>query len=790
MFTNSNPDFTLNEPGNEFYNDGFGLDFTTTPTNDPGMFNFSQQENWPASANSANSLGQTSGLFNSSGNLQAPDLGGNFTINVTGNGHHSPGATQAMGEPVSSPYSDTPTSPDSIEIENTPPHSPPQNSSNIFVATVLHKPRGKGGKYVTIEEGQRIRVTRDRGKRLRVVLETVVTCDWSNAFQLLLDDVNEDGTVIQTYDANGPGFDIEANRMRQSTPLGNEPPRYTIELEIKVYLIHRRLRFRVCASSTSGQLHEGRTVEFYTHDSGRRGDPKKASTKTRNKTSSNTPAKAPSRKRRRTTSGPDTQSSVGPSSFLMTPMSQQQAQPIVPQMPLQQRQIPPQQQPMAFTQGMARQQMPQHINGDLQVNGYVKAHGFFQYSDERLKTDITDIVDAMQVVTNLNGKTYKWKPGTEQADARGGERVIGFIAQEVQKIAPSVIKQAPDGFLTVNYIELLPYLVEAFKQLVADHEKSKGEIDGDISALKADVAALLSKKSETDDLKEQLILLRRRVSRLSYHAHGSDAASASTSAGDILTMSGKRRLVKAESDSSSTPPHKKSSSKKKKKNSKLAYISIALLAAMIVTAGLIIVLLVLTVFADNDGGIDDDIIWTANQVDNPSFEATDITDPSIALLWEFTEGVSVVDLENTPGIPIRHGTNVIKLESVNGTQPSAQQLVVPYSTTNSGSYNSVMLAGYAYTKEIVAYEDFNSYGIILTMVYQYTGDGSNSTDAEYTMEIGLPFPVSDDSEWTYSELVQPLEKDDYELRALTVELHVTSATGAIYFDDINLNLQQ
>ncbi len=67
----------------------------------------------------------------------------------------------------------------------------------------------------------------------------------------------------------------------------------------------------------------------------------------------------------------------------------------------------------------------------------VTATAYLQYSDIRLKTNVQDILNAIEIVSQLKGKTYQWKNG-EQSDTDGGRRVIGMIAQEVQKVLPEV----------------------------------------------------------------------------------------------------------------------------------------------------------------------------------------------------------------------------------------------------------------------------------------------------------------------------------------------------------------
>lgn len=46
------------------------------------------------------------------------------------------------------------------------------------------------------------------------------------------------------------------------------------------------------------------------------------------------------------------------------------------------------------------------IPGSLDVKGVVRARAYMQFSDVRLKTNFSDIVDAIGIVTSLKGKEY------------------------------------------------------------------------------------------------------------------------------------------------------------------------------------------------------------------------------------------------------------------------------------------------------------------------------------------------------------------------------------------------
>lgn len=143
------------------------------------------------------------------------------------------------------------------------------------------------------------------------------------------------------------------------------------------------------------------------------------------------------------------------------------------------------------------------LNGSLEVNGTVKAQAYLQFryrimikghspssSDLRLKTDIMDIVNAIDIVTQLQGKTYRWKKG-QPVNGTKGKRVIGLIAQEVQRILPEIVNEDPDtGLLSVSYTEIIPILIEAFKEHLKYYKENKLEVHFEIEKMKERIVAL------------------------------------------------------------------------------------------------------------------------------------------------------------------------------------------------------------------------------------------------------------------------------------------------------------
>jgi len=104
---------------------------------------------------------------------------------------------------------------------------------------------------------------------------------------------------------------------------------------------------------------------------------------------------------------------------------------------------------------------PSNVEGELRATGDIVA---FYSSDVRLKENINPIVDALSKVESISGKTYDWKEGFETIHSHKGHD-LGVIAQEVQSVLPEIVTERETGYLAVDYIKLVPVLIEAIKEL-------------------------------------------------------------------------------------------------------------------------------------------------------------------------------------------------------------------------------------------------------------------------------------------------------------------------------------
>ena len=99
----------------------------------------------------------------------------------------------------------------------------------------------------------------------------------------------------------------------------------------------------------------------------------------------------------------------------------------------------------------------------LKINGDIIAFA----SDERLKTNISPITEALSKVKSIDGFTYNFNDTAKELGFDTEIDYAGVSAQKVQKVLPEVVRPAPsnDDYITVQYEKLVPLLIEAIKEL-------------------------------------------------------------------------------------------------------------------------------------------------------------------------------------------------------------------------------------------------------------------------------------------------------------------------------------
>ncbi len=132
--------------------------------------------------------------------------------------------------------------------------------------------------------------------------------------------------------------------------------------------------------------------------------------------------------------------------------------------------------------------------GGLFTGGLGYANGIYNLSDKRVKKDVEPITNAVSIIQKLNGVSYKYNTDVF-ISAKGDNRTyLGFIAQDVEAVLPEIVgtKNIPLGssenlnsnsvennFLNaklVDYVQVVPVLVEAIKEQQKQIEELKNEI--------------------------------------------------------------------------------------------------------------------------------------------------------------------------------------------------------------------------------------------------------------------------------------------------------------------------
>ena len=125
--------------------------------------------------------------------------------------------------------------------------------------------------------------------------------------------------------------------------------------------------------------------------------------------------------------------------------------------------------------------------GELRATGNIIAY----YSDERLKDFHGKIENAVDKVKQLNGYYFSENDkAKEYGYENQDKKQIGVSAQEVEKVLPEIVSQAPfdiaeDGtsksgedYKTVDYEKLVPLLIEAIKEQQIQIDCLKEQLNG------------------------------------------------------------------------------------------------------------------------------------------------------------------------------------------------------------------------------------------------------------------------------------------------------------------------
>lgn len=136
-------------------------------------------------------------------------------------------------------------------------------------------------------------------------------------------------------------------------------------------------------------------------------------------------------------------------------------------------------------------------NGDnnykLNVSGSIRCLSLFTYSDEKLKTNFKSIDGSLKKLLAINCYMYNYIDYSEpiKQDSitininkpnapyyfNDKQTHAGFKAQEFEKLFPDLTSTDENGLLSINYVELIPFLVSAIQEQNAIIEELKSKVE-------------------------------------------------------------------------------------------------------------------------------------------------------------------------------------------------------------------------------------------------------------------------------------------------------------------------
>ena len=139
-----------------------------------------------------------------------------------------------------------------------------------------------------------------------------------------------------------------------------------------------------------------------------------------------------------------------------------------------------------------------YFNGNTYVNGNMTATAIYNLSDIRLKQNVTLLSEtdntqgnAISHLQKLNIIEYNlvypvkneksdsqsnhFKDDTGPSEVELNRRHYGVSAQQLQEIYPDLVLEGQDGYLAVNYVELVPILIRSIQELKQELDEMKGQ---------------------------------------------------------------------------------------------------------------------------------------------------------------------------------------------------------------------------------------------------------------------------------------------------------------------------
>jgi hypothetical protein len=121
-------------------------------------------------------------------------------------------------------------------------------------------------------------------------------------------------------------------------------------------------------------------------------------------------------------------------------------------------------------------------------------------SDERLKSNIATMTNALDTVMKLSPKTFNWNNNNQFNYPVGNATSVGFIAQQVEQVLPGtdLVETTSAGFKVLAYDKLVAVLAGAIQEITNISGQFKTNLIGWLADAQNGIGDIVSKSIHTD----------------------------------------------------------------------------------------------------------------------------------------------------------------------------------------------------------------------------------------------------------------------------------------------------
>jgi hypothetical protein len=130
------------------------------------------------------------------------------------------------------------------------------------------------------------------------------------------------------------------------------------------------------------------------------------------------------------------------------------------------------------------------FHGDLKTTDAVYASAYNTLADSRLNKETEQLNECLDDLMQVNVFRYSLKQfevnGVEESRTVGyysddsgilKKEHYGLSGQEIMEIYPNLVSINQDGYLSINYVEMIPLLIQSIQELKAELDKTNAQLD-------------------------------------------------------------------------------------------------------------------------------------------------------------------------------------------------------------------------------------------------------------------------------------------------------------------------